>query len=155
MVSDPGKEKESIIRLARVGLDKVKGYLQGGYETWKKSGEQFDLIIDIEADELIMDLPFDENMVVLDVRKPVEYAEGHLSDAINIPLSEMTDPASMANIEDRHNVYVHCAGGYRSVIAASLLKRQGIHNIRNIAGGWDEIKKQGKTKIVKEASVLN
>ena len=67
----------------------------------------------------------------------------------------MTDPASMANIDDRHNVYVHCAGGYRSVIAASLLKRQGIHNIRNIAGGWGEIKKQGKAEIVKEASVLN
>jgi hydroxyacylglutathione hydrolase len=155
LVSDPGKEKESIIRLARVGLDKVQGYLEGGYETWKKSGEPIDLIIDIEADELMMDIPFDKNLVVLDVRKPVEYAEGHLSDAINLPLSEMTDPASMANIDDRHNVYVHCAGGYRSVIAASLLKRQGIHNIRNIAGGWGEIKKQEKAEIVKEASVLN
>ena len=155
LVSDPGKEKESIIRLARVGLDKVQGYLEGGYETWKNSGEPIDLIIDIEADELMMDIPFDKNLVVLDVRKPVEYAEGHLSDAINLPLSEMTDPASMANIDDRHNVYVHCAGGYRSVIAASLLKRQGIHNIRNIAGGWGEIKKQEKAEIVKEASVLN
>jgi hydroxyacylglutathione hydrolase len=155
LVSDPGKEKESIIRLARVGLDKVQGYLDGGYETWKKSGEPIDLIIDIDADELMMDIPFDKNLVVLDVRKPVEYAEGHLSDAINLPLSEMTDPASMANIDDRHNVYVHCAGGYRSVIAASLLKRQGIHNIRNIAGGWGEIKKQDKAEIVKEASVLN
>ncbi len=155
LVSDPGKEKESIIRLARVGLDKVQGYLEGGYETWKNNGEQLDLIIDIEADELMMDIPFDKNLVVLDVRKPVEYAEGHLSEAINLPLSEMTDPASMANIDDRHNVYVHCAGGYRSVIAASLLKRQGIHNIRNIAGGWGEIKKQEKAEIVKEASVLN
>src|SRR5436190_302787 len=104
LVSDPGREKESIIRLARVGLDKVQGYLEGGYETWKKNGEQPDLIIDIEADELLMDIPFDKHLVVLDVRKPVEYAEGHLSEAINIPLSEMTDPASMANIEDRHNV---------------------------------------------------
>jgi len=155
LVSDPGKEKESIIRLARVGLDKVQGYLSGGYESWKKNGEQIDLIIDIEADELMMDIPFDKNMVILDVRKPVEFAEGHLSDAINIPLSEMTDPGSMANIEERHNVYVHCAGGYRSVIAASLLKRQGIHNIRNIAGGWTEIRKQDKAEVVKEASVLN
>lgn len=155
LVSEPGKEKESIIRLARVGLDKVQGYLEGGYEAWKKSGEKPDLIIDVEADELMMDIPFDPNLVVVDVRKPVEFAEGHLPNAINIPLNEMTDPASMANIEDRHNLYVHCASGYRSIIAASLLKRQGIHNLRNIAGGWNKIKEQEKVAIVKEASVLN
>jgi rhodanese-related sulfurtransferase len=61
----------------------------------------------------------------------------------------------MANIEDDHNVYVHCAGGYRSVIAASLLKRQGIHNLRNVVGGWDKIKEQKKIEIDKEKSVLN
>lgn len=155
LVSDPGKEKESIIRLARVGLDKVQGYLEGGYAAWKKSGEQSDLIINVEADELMMDIPFDKNLLVVDVRKPVEFAEGHLSEAINIPLNEMTDPASMANIDDRHNLYVHCAGGYRSVIAASLLKRQGIHNLRNIAGGWGKIKEQEKVEIIKDASVLN
>ncbi|MGZ8515722.1 MAG: MBL fold metallo-hydrolase [Chitinophagaceae bacterium] len=155
LVSDAGKEQESIIRLARVGLDKVQGYLEGGYETWKNSGEKADLIIDVEPDELMMDLPFDKNLVVVDVRKPVEFAEGHLQDAVNIPLSEMADPGSMANIEDKHNLYVHCAGGYRSVIAASLLKRQGIHNLRNVAGGWDKIKELEKVEIVKEASMLN
>ena len=155
LVSDPGKEKESIIRLARVGLDKVQGYLEGGYEPWKKSGEKTDLIIDVEADELMMDIPFDKNLVVVDVRKPVEFAEGHLQDAVNIPLNEMADPGSMANIEDQHNLYVHCGGGYRSVIAASLLKRQGIHNLHNIVGGWSKIKEQEKAEIVKEASVLN
>lgn len=155
LVSDAGKEKESIIRLARVGLDKVQGYLEGGYEAWRNSGEKTDLIIDVEADELMMDIPFDNNLVVVDVRKPVEFAEGHLQDAVNIPLSEMADPGSMANIEDKHNLYVHCAGGYRSVIAASLLKRQGIHNLRNVAGGWDKIKAQEKVEIVKEASMLN
>jgi hydroxyacylglutathione hydrolase len=155
LVCDPGKEKESIIRLARVGLDNVQGYLEGGYEAWKNNKEQSDIIINVEADELMMDIPFDKNLVVLDVRKPVEFAEGHLSDAINIPLSEMTDPGTMANIDDRHNVYVHCASGYRSVIAASLLKRQGIHNLRNVPGGWDKIKEQQKVAIVKDASVLN
>ena len=155
LVSDPGKEKESIIRLARVGLDKVQGYLQGGYEAWKNSGETSDIIIDVEADELMMDIPFDKNLIVVDVRKPVEFAEGHLQDAVNIPLHEMADPGSMANFEDKHNLYVHCGGGYRSVIAASLLKRQGIHNLRNIVGGWSKIKEQEKAEIVKEASVLN
>jgi hydroxyacylglutathione hydrolase len=155
LVTEPGKEKESIIRLSRVGLDNVQGYLEGGYETWKNSGEKTDMIMDIEADELMMDIPFDPSLVVLDVRKPAEYAEGHLLDAINIPLNDMIDPGSMANIEDQQNLYVHCAGGYRSVIAASLLKRQGIHNLRNVLGGWDKIKEQKKAEIVKEKSVLN
>lgn len=155
LVSDPGKEKESIIRLARVGLDRVQGHLQGGFDTWKNSGEMIDMIIDVEPDELMMDIPFDKNLVVVDVRKPVEFAEGHLAEAINLPLNEMTDPASMANFEDRHNIYVHCASGYRSVIAASLLKRQGIHNLRNVAGGWNKIREQEKVEIVKDASVLN
>ncbi len=155
LVSDKGKEKESIIRLARVGLDKVQGYLEGGYDAWKYSGEKTDLIIDVEADELMMDIPFDKNLVVVDVRKPIEFAEGHLQDAVNIPLIEMADLGSMANFEDHHNVYVHCGGGYRSVIAASLLKRQGIHNLRNVAGGWSKIKEQEKAEIVKEASLLN
>jgi glyoxylase-like metal-dependent hydrolase (beta-lactamase superfamily II)/rhodanese-related sulfurtransferase len=155
LVAQPGEEKESIIRMARVGLDKVQGYLAGGYEAWKNSGEKIDIIVDVEADELMMDIPFDPNLVVLDVRKPAEYAEGHLPDAVNIPLNDMTDPGSMANIEDQQNVYVHCTGGYRSVIAASLLKRQGIHNIRNVVGGWNKIKELEKVEIVKEKSVLN
>jgi hydroxyacylglutathione hydrolase len=155
LVTEAGKEKESVIRLARVGFDKVKGYLDGGYEAWKKSGEPIDLIIDIEPDELMMDIPYDKNLVVVDVRRPAEYSDGHLRDAINISLNDMTDPGSMANIDDNHNVYVHCAGGYRSVIASSLLKRQGIHNVRNILGGWNKIKEQEKVEIVKEKSVLN
>jgi len=67
----------------------------------------------------------------------------------------MTDPGKIANIDDRHNLYVHCASGYRSVIPASLLKRQGFHNLRNVAGGWDKIREQQKVKIVKDASILN
>jgi rhodanese-related sulfurtransferase len=67
----------------------------------------------------------------------------------------MTDPASMANIADEHNMYVHCAGGYRSVIASSLLKRQGLHNLRNVLGGWGSIKEQTKIEQAKENSVLN
>ena len=155
LVAEPGKEEESIIRLARVGLDKVQGFLEGGYEAWKASGEETDLIINVEADELMMDIPFDPNLVVVDVRKPAEFADGHLKDAVNLPLNDLTDPGSMANIEDTQNLYVHCAGGYRSVIAASLLKRQGIHNLRNVQGGWGKIKEQEKVEVVKEKSVLN
>ena len=155
LVTDPGKEKETIVRLARVGFDKMQGFLNGGYDAWKNAGEKIDLIIDVEADELLMDMGFDTNLVVLDVRKETEFADGHLPEAINLPLGDMNDPASMGNIEEHHNLYVHCAGGYRSVIASSLLKRQGIHNLRNVVGGWNAIKQQEKVEIVKEKSVLN
>ncbi len=155
LVTEEGKEKETVTRLARVGFSRMGGYLEGGYAVWKNAGEKTDMIINIEADELAMDIPFDDRLVVVDVRRETEFADGHVKDAVNIPLNEMTDPASMANIEDNHNLYVHCAGGYRSVIASSLLKREGLHNLRNILGGWESIKKQSKIEQVKENSVLN
>ncbi|MFL5810842.1 MAG: rhodanese-like domain-containing protein [Flavisolibacter sp.] len=155
IVTDEGKEKETIIRLARVGFDKVQGYVEGGFETWKKAGKETDMIIEVEADELAMDIPFDDKLVVVDVRKPAEFAEGHVKNAVNIPLNDMTDPANMSSLEEDQNIYVHCLGGYRSMIATSLLKRQGIHNLRNITGGWNKIKEQQKIKTEKESSVLN
>ena len=155
LVTEQGQEKETIVRLARVGFDKVKGYLEGSFEAWQKAGEEVDMIIDIEADELMMDMPHDKNLVVVDVRRTTEFADGHLKDAKNISLIDMTDPAAMSDLEETQNLYLHCAGGYRSVIAASLLKRQGIHNLRNILGGWAKIKEQEKAEIVKETSVLN
>lgn len=155
LVTAPGEEKESVIRLARVGFDKVKGYLDGGFPAWQQAGEPIDLVIDVEPDELAMDIPFDPNLVVLDVRRETEFADGHVKDAINIPLQELADPGSMANLEEKHNIYIYCGGGYRSIIAASLLKRQGIHNIRNVSGGWGKIKDQKGIEVVKEKSVLN
>jgi glyoxylase-like metal-dependent hydrolase (beta-lactamase superfamily II)/rhodanese-related sulfurtransferase len=155
LVTEPGKEKETIIRLARVGFEKIDGYLSGGYEAWKFAGEKTDMIVEVEPDELLMDMQYDNKLVVLDVRKEPEFAEGHLPDALNLPLNEMNDPGSMATFEDNMNLYVHCAGGYRSVIACSLLKRQGFHNLRNVAGGWNAIKALEKVEIVKEKSLMN
>ena len=155
LVTAPGEEKESVIRLARVGFDKMKGFLEGGLSAWHTAGEPIDMIIDVLADELAMDIPFDENLVVLDVRRETEFADGHVKDAVNIPLHELADPGTMVNLDEPFNVYIHCGGGYRSVIAASLLKRQGIHNIRNISGGWKTIKDQKGIEIVKDKSVLN
>lgn len=155
LVTAPGKEEESVVRLSRVGFDKMNGYLKGGFDAWKNANEKVDMIIDVEADELMMDIPHDSNMLVVDVRRETEFADGHLADALNLPLEEMTDVAQLAQFEDNQNLYVHCAGGYRSVIASSLLKREGIHNLRNVLGGWGKIKEQEKANIVKEASVLN
>jgi len=156
LVTEQGKEKETIIRLARVGFDKMEGYLEGGFEAWQAAGETVDLIIDVEADELAMDIPFDPNLVIVDVRKEPEYGSGHIKDALNIPLADLMDPGSMADLDDKHNMYVHCAGGYRSVIASSLLKREGFHNLRNVVGGWNKIKElPDKFEIEKDAEVLN
>ncbi|MBS4044616.1 MAG: MBL fold metallo-hydrolase [Chitinophagaceae bacterium] len=156
LVTDEGKEKESIVRLARVGFANFGGYLKGGFEAWQAAGEKVDLIIDVEADELAMDMPFDENLVILDVRKETEYANGHIAEAVNIPLVDLTDLGKMADFEDNQNIYIHCAGGYRSVIAASLIKQQGIHNVRNVLGGFSAINElKDKFTFEKSAEVLN
>ncbi|NTS40919.1 MBL fold metallo-hydrolase [Flavisolibacter sp. BT320] len=155
LVTEAGKEKETATRLARVGFSKLVGYLDGGVDAWTAAGESLDMIINVEPDELAMDIPFDENLVVVDVRRPAEYADGHVKDAVNIPLNEMNDLATLGNLEEHQNLYVHCAGGYRSVIAASLMKRQGIHNLRNVLGGWAKIQEESKIKTEKETSVLN
>jgi glyoxylase-like metal-dependent hydrolase (beta-lactamase superfamily II)/rhodanese-related sulfurtransferase len=139
LVCEPSTEKESIVRLARVGFENIIGHLAGGFDAWAKAGEPIDLVIDVEADELAMDIPFDPNMVIVDVRKTSEFDKGHIKEALTIPLDELTDPASMANFDDNQNIYIHCAGGYRSVIASSLIKKQGIHNIRNVIGGFKAI----------------
>lgn len=155
LVTEPGMEEETVIRLSRVGFDKMLGFLQGSFEGWSNAGEKVDMIIDIEADELAMDIPHDPNLVVVDVRRETEYADGHVKDAQNIPLNEMTDVAAIAGFEDNQNLYVHCAGGYRSVIASSILKRQGIHNLRNVLGGWGKIKEEKNITVEKDTSVLN
>ncbi len=155
LVTEKGKEEETVIRLARVGFSSIEGFLKGGFNAWQKAGENVDMIITIEADELAMDIPHDPNLQVVDVRKEIEYADGHVKAAINMPLADMTDMAMIAGFEETQNLYLHCGGGYRSVIACSLLKKQGLHNIKNIAGGWAKIKEETRIKTEKDASVLN
>lgn len=153
LVTENGKEKESAIRLSRVGIDNVQGYLDGGFESWKAAGETIDMVIDIEPDELAMDMPHDSKLEVIDVRKPTEYETAHVKGAYNAPLDTLIDPANVAMIDTDNNLYVHCAGGYRSVIAASLLKRQGYHNLRNVLGGFGKIKDVKGVPIVEGAKV--
>lgn len=149
LVADQGKEEESITRLARIGFDSVQGFLEGGIEAWKAAGEPLDLIIDIDVDELAMDLPNDKRLEILDVRKETEFNEGHIKGATNMPLSTFSDILNIAMVDPEKNLYVHCAGGYRSVIAASLLKRQGFHNLRNVLGGYAKIKEIKEIPLVK------
>jgi glyoxylase-like metal-dependent hydrolase (beta-lactamase superfamily II)/rhodanese-related sulfurtransferase len=155
LVTEEGMEEETIVRLARVGFDKMEGYLKGGFEAWKNAGEDIDLIIEVEPDELAIDIKHDPKLTVVDVRRETEFGEGHVKNAINLPLSEMTDVAQIATLDDNQNLYVHCAGGFRSVIASSLIKRQGYHNLRNVIGGFNKIKEEKDIEIDKDASVLN
>src|SRR5690348_14263879 len=113
------------------------------------------MIIEVDADELAMDIPHDDHLLVLDVRRESEFTDGHVKDAINIPLNDMTDVAQIAHLEEDRNIYVHCGSGYRSVIASSILKQQGYHNIRNVAGEWESIQAQPSIQIEKNTAVIN
>jgi len=155
LIAETGKEAENINLLTGAGFTHIEGFLEGGFDAWKAAGEEIDMIINVDAAEMAMDIPFDENLVVLDVRRPVEYAEGHVENAVNIPLSDLSDPGNLVQLEERDNLYIHCVRGYRSVIAASILKQQGYNNLRNISGGWEFIRHTKGIKIVKETSALN
>jgi len=154
LVTEAGKEEESLTRLARVGIDNIKGYLKGGMAAWQAAGKELDMIIDVEPDELAMDLPHDNRLEVLDVRKPAEFDSGHVKGAHNLPLQDFNDLTKLAMVDVDANLYVHCAGGYRSVIACSLLKRQGIHNLRNVLGGWSKMKEEESLPIVTPSNVI-
>lgn len=151
----PGDEQIAYDGLAKLGFNQVIGHLKGGFETWLHEGLPIDLLINIEADELAMDIPFDDQLIVIDVRKEVEYNNGHINIAQHMPLVEMIDPGALAVLEEQMNIYVYSQHGYRSVIACSLMKRQGLHNIRNMVGGMVEILKEKRIEISKEKSMLN
>lgn len=140
LVSPEGREEEVVTRLSRVGFDNTIGYLKGGYEAWKKSGKGTDSIKSISAETFKAELEASE-IPVYDVRKPGEYAGEHLEVAYSTPLDFLNN--HLAEFPKDKDFYVHCAGGYRSVIAASILKSRGIHNLIDVAGGFAAIEKAG------------
>jgi len=136
IVCEEGKEEESIMRLARVGYENVKGYLAGGIEAWKNAGKPLDTLTSIEADEFAKGVK--KGIEVLDVRRMTEALAGHVREATVIPLSDLSKNLDSLNPDETH--YIHCAAGYRSVIAASLMKARGFKNLVNVHGGWNKIK---------------
>lgn len=140
LITPEGREEETVTRLARVGFDNTLGYLEGGIEAWKKANKAVDTVDGIEAAELDPLLK-DEKNLVFDVRKPGEYLSEHLLDATNTPLDYLND--HMSEFPTAAPFYIHCAGGYRSMIAASILKSRGIHNLIDVKGGFARIKKTG------------
>ena len=137
LVTPFGREEESITRLARVGYDNTLGYLKGGFDTWKNAGKEYDTVNWVTADTL--EELMEENVPVFDVRKEGEYAAEHIEGVHSTPLDFIND--HIAEFPKEEEFYVHCAGGYRSVIAASILKARGYHNVINILGGFASIKK--------------
>lgn len=140
LVTDPGREEEAVTRLSRVGFDKTIGYLKGSIESWIKSGKEVDSIKSITAEQFKQDLESKE-IPVFDVRKEGEYASSHIAKAHLTPLDFLND--HLTEFPSDKDFYVHCAGGYRSVIAASILKSRGIHNMIDVAEGFAGIKKAG------------
>ena len=139
IIADEGKEEEVVLRLARVGYDNCLGYLNGGFETWKNAGKEVATIESIAASSLKSRL--NENSQIVDVRKPNEFTSEHVEDAINFPLDYINNHLNELDNEKEH--LVHCKSGYRSVIAASILKKHGYKNVVDIAGGFQAISEDG------------
>lgn len=144
LVTPVGEEEKTITRLSRVGFDNVVGFLDGSFETWEKSGKEIDVLNAISVTALEEKIA--ENPLIFDVRKPGEYQSEHALIAENTPLDYLND--YIVQFPEKNPFFVHCAGGYRSVIAASILKARGFHNVIDILGGYDAIQKSSIEKSV-------
>jgi hydroxyacylglutathione hydrolase len=142
VIANFGKEKEAIVRLARIGYDKIVGVLKGGFEAYKASGEPLETIRSVEAADVTPD------MIIYDIRNPPELEHGHIENVRNVPLIEINKKALEGDIESLipkdTPIYIHCKGGARSIMACSILKRAGYQNHNNINGGFDAIKKDNQ-----------
>jgi len=138
IVADEGREEEVITRLARVGYDNSMGYLKGGFESWKRSGKEVDKIESVSAEELAKRQKKNEKINILDVRKETEFESEHIVDAVNLPLDDIN--AMMEEINKDELYYVHCAGGYRSMIFTSIMRARGYDNLIDIKGGFKAIR---------------
>lgn len=138
LVTDPGKEEEAVTRLSRVGFDQVLGHLEGGFASWQQAGKEIDTIHRITPEQFAQEVKIAED-IIIDVRKETEYEAEHIQDAYNKPLAFINDWIS--KLEDTQHFYMHCAGGYRSMIAASILHARGIRNFTEVGGGFNAIAK--------------
>lgn len=153
IVADAGREEDVVIRLSRVGFDHVLGHLSGGFEAWKSAGKEVDTVNRITSIEF--ESQFDMNSQVIDVRKEGEYAAEHIEDAYSKPLLYMND--WIKDIDSKQHFFLHCAGGYRSMIAASILKARGYHNFSEIKGGFNAVANETnvpRTNFVCQSKVL-
>jgi rhodanese-related sulfurtransferase len=145
LVCKPGTEEETITRLSRVGFDNIKGFLEGGFDTWLNADKIYDMVISISSEEFALDVKHNPNAMIIDVRKPSEFKDGHVKKAKNIPLDQLVN--HVEDLDKNAECLIHCAGGYRSMMAASLFKKHGFKNIKNVWGGYAQIKEEEKIEI--------
>ena len=136
---DEQLEKETLAYFKEAGFTNIKGNLQGGFSTWKNNDQVVDMLIEVEPDELAMDIPFDEFLMPLDIREETAFNASHIKNSVSLPLSEFMDPGSMSELDEHFNIYVISEDGNSNTLAASILKKQGIHNIRVVMYGWEGI----------------
>jgi hydroxyacylglutathione hydrolase len=144
IIAEPGMEREVVTRMARVGYDHTIGYLEGGMDAWKGAGKAVDAIRSISPEEFA-ELATKGNINILDVRKKSEYDSEHIIEAENLPLDNINDV--MPHIDKNKLYHVHCAGGYRSMVFASILRARGYDNLVDVKGGFKAIKETGKMKL--------
>jgi glyoxylase-like metal-dependent hydrolase (beta-lactamase superfamily II)/rhodanese-related sulfurtransferase len=144
-ITEPGHEEEVVTRLARVGYDHAIGYLKGGFDAWRNAGKETDSIISVSVNDLAAIAAKNPGTTILDVRRKSEYDSEHIVDAENIPLDYISQ--HMSQVAKNKTYYVHCAGGYRSMIFISILKARGYENLINVNHGFNAMKKSGKFKI--------
>jgi rhodanese-related sulfurtransferase len=154
LVTEIGKEEETLTRLSRVGFDNILGHLQGGFETWLKAGKEADVVDRISAEQFSKHFNKEEDKVI-DIRKESEYSAEHVENAYNRPLAALNDWIKDVNSEE--HFFLHCAGGYRSMIAASVLQARGYRNFTEIEGGFSAIAKTNvpKTDFVCQSKIMN
>lgn len=154
LVTELGAEEETVTRLSRVGFDHIIGHLKGGFEAWKKAGYEIDVINRISAEQFALEFKLGKSKVI-DIRKESEYQSEHIAEAYSKPLSYINDWIKDVNQEE--HFYLHCAGGYRSMMAASILEARGYRNFTEIEGGFNAITKTliPKTDFICQSKVLN
>ncbi|MBL0057202.1 MAG: MBL fold metallo-hydrolase [Chitinophagaceae bacterium] len=140
LVTEPGKEEETVTRLSRVGFDNVIGHLEGGFNAWQQAGKQIDVVDRISAEQFAAEVDVKKDKII-DIRKETEYAAEHIEDAYNWPLAFINN--WIRDINPDEHFFVHCAGGYRSMIAASILQARGFRNFTEVEGGFSAISKTG------------
>jgi hydroxyacylglutathione hydrolase len=145
IITEPGREEEVVTRLARVGYDFTLGYLEGGFDAWKAAGKEVDTITSISAEELADLRKKNAAAKIVDVRKSSEFASKHIKEAANAPLDFIND--AMSQLDKDEPVYIHCAGGYRSMIFVSILKARGYDNLIDVKGGFKSIKETAKFEL--------
>ena len=138
--------EDSYEALTTLGFKNIKGHIKGGFATWKKAGKTVDMIIDVSGDELALDLPFDPKLLLVDVRTPIEFEKNHIKKAENFPLKDIVNPLHLAQLDDEGNIYVYGQNNFQSVLACSVMKKEGFHNIRNIDEGFETLKSSPNLK---------